>query len=281
MSIAELLLESAQVLRNAGVPEARREAGSLLAHVLDRDRTFIISHAEDHVADEPLARFRALIQRRAAGEPTQYLVGHQEFFGLEFVVSPAVLIPRPETELLVEKAIELARDTEPLICDIGTGSGCVAVSLLCNLAGGQAKALDISVEALQIAKLNAQKHGVGDRIEFIRSDGFDGIEKEAVFDLVVSNPPYITEQAFPGLQREVRDYEPRTALSPGGDGLALIRRLIAEGHLVLKTNGHLLIEIGFDQRDAVMELIDQKVWRLLDFYRDLQGIPRTVVLQKR
>lgn len=279
VSIAEVLLEAASLMRSAGVPDARLDAGLLLAHVLDRDRTFIITHAEESVSEADLVRFRKVVERRASGEPLQYIVGQQEFFGLEFEVTPHVLIPRPETELLVETALELINESA-LICDVGTGSGCVAISLLYKVTGARAVALDISVQALQVAGRNAKRHSVDDRIEFKVSDCFNELEVEPRFDLIVSNPPYVAENAMAGLQREVRDHEPRFALTPGGDGLSVIKRLIAEGHLFLKTGGHLLIEIGFDQRDAVVELVDEKVWRVIDIYKDLQGIPRTLTLQK-
>ncbi len=280
VTIAEVLLEAARMLRGAGVPDARLDAGLLLAHVLHNDRTFIITHAEDPISGEELLSFRALIERRASGEPLQYIVGHQEFFGLDFEVSPHVLIPRPETELLVETALELMTDPASLICDVGTGSGCIAISLLHKVTGARAMALDISGAALKVAEGNAQKHSVAERIEFKLSDCFDAIEIAPRFDLVVSNPPYVAEAAMSGLQREVRDHEPRFALTPGGDGLSVIGRLIAEGHLFVKTGGHLLLEIGFDQRARVSRLVDEKIWKLIDIYKDLQGIPRTLTLRK-
>ena len=280
ISIAELLLVSAESLRNSGVPNARLDAGALLAHALGRDRTFIITHSDDVVADGVLARYRELIERRAQGEPLQYIVGHQEFFGLDFEVTPQVLIPRPETELLVETALDLI-DATPFILDVGTGSGCIAITLLTKCAGARAIAVDVSEEALEVAKRNARRHSVDHRIEFKLSDCFSAIESKAQFDLIVSNPPYVNEDAMDGLQREVRDYEPAIALTPGGDGLSVINRLISAGHTFLKKNGHLLIEIGFDQRDAVMQMVEEKVWELVEIYKDLQGIPRTLTLRKR
>jgi release factor glutamine methyltransferase len=280
-TIAELLLESTRVLHSAGVPEARKEAGSLLAHVLERDRTFLITHPEDSVPDELTARLQEFLQRRSRGEPLQYLTGHQEFYGLDFEVSPSVLIPRPETELVVEAALEfLSKDGPSLVCDVGTGSGCIAISLLHHRDLAHAVAIDVSTDALSVARTNATKHRVHDRIMFVACDGLTAISRRPVFDVVVSNPPYVTEQAMPGLQREVRDYEPRIALTPGGDGLRIIRKLLADSPSVLKRGGHLLIEIGFDQNEAVRDLVDREVWELLDIHQDLQGIPRLVALQK-
>ena len=282
ISIAEALKEATRVLNDAGVPEARREAGSLLSFVLGRDRTFLISHAEDQVSDDLLRRFREGVERRASGEPLQYITGVQDFFGREFRVTPDVLIPRPETELLVEAAIERVRDnSEAFICDVGTGSGCIAVTLLCELRGARAVAVDTSQAALEIARLNAGRHAVLDRIEFAVSDCFGPLDAgKYQFDLVVSNPPYVSAEMMEGLQREVRDHEPLVALSPGADGLRVIRRLMVEAPEFLRDEGHLIMEIGFDQSEAVNGLVDQGVWRLLEIRPDLQGIPRIVILRK-
>ena len=276
-------------MRKAGVPEARREAGSLVAYVVGRDRSFILTHAEDPLAEEQAEQFREWLERRANGEPLQYLTGHQEFFGLDFEVTNDVLIPRPETELLVETALKLLRESEeaPVICDVGTGSGCVVISLLSELrevSGARAVAIDLSPAALEVAKRNAARHSVTERMDFVISDCFSALSlpdaSQSLFDLIVSNPPYVTERAFAGLQREVRGFEPRTALVAGADGLVVIRRLLLEAGSFLKTGGHFLFEIGFDQSAAVEQMIDPKIWRLLDIHKDLQGIPRTVALQE-
>jgi release factor glutamine methyltransferase len=288
-SIAEAILQGAHKLREAGVSDPRREAGSLVAAVLDKDRSFILIHAEDPIAEEQAERFRAWLERRASGEPLQYITGHQEFFGLDFEVTKDVLIPRPETELLVENALKLARESAdaPFICDVGTGSGCVVISLLHELreiSGARATAIDLSPAALRIAKRNAARHGVVERLDFVISDCFSALNSpdtsQSFFDLIVSNPPYVEEGALAGLQREVRDFEPRAALAAGADGLSIIRRLLVEAPYFLKTGGHLLFEIGFDQSAAVEQLIDPDTWKLLDIYQDLQGIPRTVALKK-
>jgi len=280
-TIAEVLREASRILLAAGVPEARRDAGSLLSHVVGKDRTFLIGHAEDQLDDEVLVQFHSYVERRALGEPLQYIVGVQDFFGREFRVTPDVLIPRPETELLVEAALELINDSAGLICDVGTGSGCIAITLLCEIAGVRAIALDNSLAALEVAKLNAQRLSVSERIVFLVSDCFNALDpSEYQFDLVVSNPPYVPAAVLSGLQREVRDHEPRVALSPGPDGLTMIRRLLHETLAFLKTGGHLIMEIGFDQGEAVTNLVDAEVWRLVEIKPDLQGIPRILVLQK-
>ncbi len=281
ISIAEALTKATTALNNADVPEARREAGSLLSFVLGKDRTFLISHVEDLVSGDSYQTFQEFVERRARGEPLQYITGVQDFFGREFRVTPDVLIPRPETELLVEGAIELV-DSEPFICDVGTGSGCIAVTLLCELQKARAVAVDKSRPALEIAKLNADKHSVLNRIEFAISDCFEALDPARYqFDLVVSNPPYISAAMMEGLQREVREHEPLVALSPGSDGLTVIRRLMLETPAFLKHEGYLIMEIGFEQSAAVRSLVDDRVWRLCDIKPDLQSIPRIVVLQNK
>jgi len=283
-SIAQAILQGANKLRKAGVPEERREAGSLLMHVLNRDRTFILAHAEDQLSDEQVEKFIGSLDARAQGKPLQYITGRQEFFGLEFEVTSDVLIPRPETELLVEAALALVSGIEqPYICDVGTGSGCIVVTLLHKLAKARGVALDISEAALAVAERNADRHGLHERLSFIASDCFSGLGPSfsAAFDLIVSNPPYVAERAFDGLQREVRDFEPRVALMAGADGLSVIRRVLIEGREYLKSGGLLIFEIGFDQHEAVRQLIDENSWKLLEMYDDLQGIPRTVALMKR
>jgi release factor glutamine methyltransferase len=284
LTIAGALRAAATALRVAGLPEPRREAGSLLSHALGRDTAFLITHADEALKADELAAFREAVARRAAGEPFQYIAGRQEFYGLEFEVSPDVLIPRPETELLVETALGLLKTTEaPLVCDVGTGSGCIAVALLHERRDARGLALDVSPPALAVAARNAARHGVGHRLRLLVSDCFDALAAGdaggARFDLVASNPPYVAEAAVEGLQREVREHEPRVALTPGGDGLSVVRRLVAESPRFLKPGGHLLMEIGYDQHERVAALVDASVWTLLDIHRDLQGIPRTVALE--
>jgi release factor glutamine methyltransferase len=280
-SIADSLREASEALESSGVPEARREAGSLLSFIIGEDRTFLISHADDRLEETELDRFREAVGRRAEGEPLQYITGVQDFYGREFRVTPDVLIPRPETELLVEAALEVVADVPgPSICDVGTGSGCIAVTLLCERTDAHAVAVDISEPALAIAAQNAQRHGVNKRIAFRVSDCFHGMEPTS-FDLLVSNPPYVSSSALPGLQREVRDHEPLVALSPGADGLRVIRRLLDDGPAFLNPTGHLIMEIGFDQGEKVQSLINRDAWRLVEIRPDLQQIPRIVVLQRR
>jgi release factor glutamine methyltransferase len=281
ISIANATAVGAQLLDAAGIDEPRMEAGSLLAHVLGRDRTFIIAHAQDPLTDEQMGSFRGFVGRRAQGEPLQYLTGRREFFKLEFEVTPDVLIPRPETEIIVETARELLRDeAQPLIADIGAGSGCIAISLLNELRAARAVATDISPAALRVARRNAERHGVNDRLTLQESDCFSALEPAGQFSLIASNPPYVSDNQRNAMPREVL-YEPAAALFAGPDGLAVIRRLLRDAPLFLQRDGYLVFEIGFGQHEAVKNLIDRDVWKLLEIREDLQHIPRTVVLQNR
>lgn len=280
-SIREVWRAASEVLEQNGVPDARREAGALLTHVTGKDRTFLISHAEDVVGESNLRRFLEVIQRRAGGEPAQYIIGSQDFYGRAFRVTPAVLIPRPETELLVEAALKVMNENAK-ICDVGTGSGCIAITVLCERTDARAVAVDVSEAALEVARENAREQSVEPRIVFRVSDCFTALDPETdQFDLIVSNPPYVSAKALPGLQREVKDHEPLVALSPGEDGLVVIRRLLNESRSFLRESGYLFMEIGFDQGEAVQQLVDKSVWNLKEVLPDLQCIPRIVVLQKK
>lgn len=279
ISIELTIKEGAAILRDANVKDARREAASLLADLLERDRGFLIAHSNDFLPDRQYRTFRDLIARRARGEPLQYITGHREFFGLDFEVSPAVLIPRPETELIVEAAIELCRDdSTPAIADIGTGSGCIAISILHELKTAEAVATDISPAALEVAQRNAERHGVEQRLTLIESNGFGQISATNPFSLIVSNPPYVSDTELAEVSREVR-FEPRTALAGGKDGLLIIKRLLNEARPFVHLGGYFIFEIGFGQSELVEELIDRRLWKLLEVRTDLQGIPRTFILQ--
>ncbi|HYN85165.1 MAG TPA: peptide chain release factor N(5)-glutamine methyltransferase [Pyrinomonadaceae bacterium] len=286
LTVREALDEASAALRDAGVSDARREAATLLMHAAGRDRAYLFAHDDETLDEVAAARFRGFVARRARGEPSQYVTGRQEFYGRDFEVTPDVLIPRPETEHLVEAALEVLTGlSAPVICDVGTGSGCVAVTLLAERADARGVAVDISEAALRVAARNAERHGVRDRLALRVSDCFDSLgansqDEQARFDVVVSNPPYVRESQMSGLQREVRDFEPRVALTPGGDGLGVVRRLVGESARHLKTGGHLLFEIGFDQHEEVARMIDARVWTALETRPDLQSIPRVVVLRR-
>jgi release factor glutamine methyltransferase len=278
--IGDALRRASRELDHGGVAEARREASSLLSHIIGKDRTFLISHTEDRLGADELERFENAVARRAAGEPAQYITGTQDFYGRAFRVTPDVLIPRPETELLVQAALPVM-SAGAVICDVGTGSGCIAITLLCERTDARAVAVDVSEAALEVARQNARELLVKDRVEFKLSDCFGALRRgEDLFDVIVSNPPYVSANMLAGLQREVRDHEPVVALTPGDDGLSVIRRLLDDSRAFLREDGYLLMEIGFDQGETVQHLVDENVWTLKEIRPDLQGIPRIVILQK-
>lgn len=276
MTIAESLIIAARELRAGGVAQPERESASLLVFVLGRDRTFLIAHNDYELTPSETTYYADVIERRKRREPFQHIVGKQEFYGLDFVVSPDVLIPRPETELLVETAIETLAGTENArICEIGTGSGCIVVSILDKLRTATAVAVDISEAALTIARSNAEINGVADRVKFQLSDIFNALDQQK-FDVIVSNPPYIPAGDIAELQSEVRDFDPLTALTDGFDGLSIIRRIIGDAPRFLDKNGSLLLEIGFGQAAAVDEMFIRDMWCEPEFLNDLQGIARVV-----
>lgn len=274
--IDEILRAAAETLAKSDIDEPRRQAASLLALALNKDRTFLIAHPEYEPAPGEQALFEEYLARRSAREPLQYIRGTQEFYGLEFEVAPGVLIPRPETEILVENSISLLKEkAAPVLCEVGTGSGCIGISILHGVPAASAVGLDISRAALDLTQKNAQKHGVSDRLRLLRSDLFNALAGEK-FDLIVSNPPYISKAEYDGLQPEVRDFEPQTALTDGGSGLSIIGRIAAESPRFLKPGGFLLMEIGFGQAEKVAEIFNAGAWQSFEILPDLQSIPRTV-----
>lgn len=284
-TIAKVLRLATDKLRAADISEAQLTAQSLLAAALGQDRTYLIVNFKRQLTSNEIARFEKLLSRRVVGEPLQYIIGHQEFFGLEFEVTPDVLIPRPETELIVEEILRLAEGVDasasPVIIDIGTGSGCLAVTFAREIPNARVIASDISLAALSVALRNARRHSLNDRIAFLNADLITAFVEAPIADFIVSNPPYIAAEELPQLQREVRDWEPQVALTDFFDGLSVYRRLFREAPARLRSNGHLLCEIGYSQSDAVVQLIDEKHWNEPRLLSDLQGIPRVIVLQKR
>lgn len=276
MTAAEALKLARLELEAAGVAEARKEATSLLAFALKKDKTFLIAHPEYSLNTGEEVCFARLTARRAAREPQQYITGVQEFFGLEFEVTPDVLIPRPETEMVVEAAVQILSPLEsPRFCDVGIGSGCIAVSILYNVPAAVAGGCDISMAAIAVAGRNAHKNGVRERLDLRRSDVFAGFNNEK-FNLIASNPPYVPSGDIGGLQEEVRDFEPHIALTDGKDGLSIIRRIVEGAPRYLLPGGLLLMEIGFNQAPVVEKMFDGGQWPELGFLPDLQGIPRMV-----
>ena len=273
MDVASALNAASAALSEAGLAESRRDAASLLCFVLDRPQAWVIAHPEYMLDEEEAAAFALAVGRRVEREPLQYITGRQEFFRLDFDVEPGVLIPRPETEILVENAIErLSAVDEPTLYEIGVGTGCISISILNELRNAQGVGVDISPLALQLASRNAQKHMVADRFDLRSGSLFE--PADSPFDAVVSNPPYVPDADLAGLQPEVRDYEPVEALAGGVDGLVVLRRIIAEAPRNLKRGGALIVEIGFGQAEAVDKLLADPAWADVRVDNDLQGIPR-------
>lgn len=280
--IAEILRTATDVLRENGIAEPRREAALLLAFALEKDKTFLVSHDDYELSSEENTLFQSFLIRRANREPFQYITGSQEFYRLDFFVTPDVLIPRPETELIVENALEILREIEkPRFCEVGTGSGCISVSILHEAKTATAISLDISPKALEIARKNAVANDVSARLELKKSDIFAALDykKDVKFDLIVSNPPYVPFNDLAGLQPEVRDHEPQIALTDGSDGLSIIEKIIAESPQYLKPNGFLLMEIGYGQAAEVSRMFRPEIWKNVELLPDLQGIQRTVKAQ--
>lgn len=261
-------------MQKSGISEPRREVVSLLIFSLNKDRTFLIAHPEYILSSEEEKRFQAVLQRRANREPFQYITGNQEFYRLDFEVTRDVLIPRPETELIVENAIKLLPENSKF-CEVGIGSGCISIAILHNVETATAIGLDISANALQIAKKNAQRHKVSDRLQLKISDIFEVLQNKK-FDLIVSNPPYIPRQDFEVLQPEVRDFEPIIALTDGVNGLSIIEKVINDAPDFLKSHGILLMEIGFNQANEVKEMFSPQIWQSVEILPDLQNIPRMI-----
>lgn len=277
MTIAECLRIGTEKLAAASVAQPAREAASLLMNATGRDRTFLVAHGEYELSAAEQKTWESYIERRQNREPFQHIVGVQEFYGLDFVVTRDVLIPRPETELLVEIAVSvLAGIDSPKFCEIGVGSGCISVSVLHEVPNSSAIAVDISVQALKIARINAVNNKVAARVEFMISDVFTNVQTDK-FHAVLSNPPYIPATAIPHLQIEVRDFDPTTALTDGGDGLSIIRSIVMDSPQFLLPSGYLILEIGFDQAEDVRRMFQPELWENVEIFDDLQGIPRTVV----
>ena len=269
------ILQAARARLAATSQNPRRDAEVLLAHVLGWDQAALLTHPERLLSPAVADRFESLLRRRLASEPIQYLTGAQEFFGLLLEVSPDVLIPRPETEHLVEAVLErFGREANARIVDVGTGSGAIAVALAHALPRSQVTAVDVSSAALEVARRNAQRHGVMERVRLLHSDLLAAIDS-ADFDAVVSNPPYIADGEL--LEPQVSNYEPHSALYAGPTGLEVYERLIPQARRVLKPQGWLVLEIGHGQQPALEALLSR--WRGVRFLPDLQGIPRVVEAQ--
>jgi len=281
MNIAEALL-TARCRLTGTIAEPVREARQLLAAAIDRKREFIIAHPEYDLTDEELSKFEYFLARRLKREPLQYILGRQEFYGLEFLVGPGVLIPRPETETLVRlAAVSFGEREEPRFLEIGVGSGCISITLLKILPTARIIGVDISRRALFYARRNAERHRVRPRLHLIQSDLF-GAFADMRFDAILTNPPYVASDELISLEPEVKDYEPKEALTVGADGLSLIRHIVAAAPHYLISGGGLFMEIGFGQLERVKKLFaaDHR-WASIVFEKDLSGVERTAVAFRR
>ena len=277
-------------LEEHGVGSPRRNAEVLLMFVLDCDRAYLYAHPERELTGQEIARYDEVLDERGRGVPAQYITGHQEFWELDLIVTPAVLIPRPETEHVVETVLQLAGemrggkgDRVPAgqgpglrIADVGTGSGCIALALAQELPHAELWGTDISPAAVEIARLNAARLQLGERVRWAQADLLQGAETE--LDFVVSNPPYVGEGEADKVQREVKKFEPREAVFAGPQGLDVIARLIPQARMHLKAEGWLVMEIGYTQEAPVRALL--RDWPEVRTALDLQGIPRVIAARK-
>jgi release factor glutamine methyltransferase len=291
--VRSALREAMRRLRAAAVPSHTLAAELLLMHTLGRDRAWLYAHPEQPLDAVQLAAYFDLVERRIAGVPTQYLTGRQEFWGLELEVTPDVLIPRPETEHVVEVALErlgpptweeeaagLPRGHGLRIADVGTGSGCLAIALACELPGAQVFATDISAAALAVARRNACRHGVAARVHLLQGNLLDALAGPPL-DLIVSNPPYVGRREADHLPHEVRAHEPAQALYGGECGQELYAPLIAQAARRLRSGGILVLELGYNALPHVRPLFDtEKDWQQIRLTQDLAGIPRVLSAQR-
>ena len=275
-------------LEEHDVPSANLAAELLLMHVLQQDRSFLYTHAEQDFPAELFERYMELIGERCTGKPTQYITGHQEFWGLDFEVTPAVLIPRPETEHIVEAVLDLiSREgllkQQPFrIADAGTGSGCISIALAKELPHAELYATDISTDALEVAARNAERLGAAGQVKFLESDLLScllGPEFLGTFDFVISNPPYVGHDELADVQREVRMFEPRLAWGDLARGEEIYARLFPQAHQLLKADGSVVVEIGYNKKDAVLRLLAQG-WQQQEVRPDLAAIPRVITARK-
>ena len=287
-TVQDVLRRGAEFLCGVGVESARFDAELLLCHVLGWSREKLWLNQKESLEATQRELFEQVLRRRARKEPVAYITGIREFWSLDFLVSPVVLVPRPETELLVEIALRLVEsvdvaDSKLRILDLGTGSGAIAVSLARESENVEVWATDISPGALEVAEANAVRHGMIERIRFCEGDLFEPVtEFEDAFDMVVSNPPYVKREEMKDLPPDVRDWEPRLALDGGPDGLDFYRRMVEEGHAFLREGGSMLLEIAADMGNEVSELFG-KVGRYsqVDIYQDYAGRNRVAVAHKR
>lgn len=276
-TISSLLNWTVNYFKSKNIQSARLDAEVLLSHVLRQERIYLYVHFDEPMEQNELSKFREYVKKRAQHVPIAYIIGEREFMGLPFKVTKDTLIPRPDTEILVENVLNnVDRDKEIEIVDIGTGSGAIILSLLVNLPKAQGKTVDISSKAIEVAKENAVNLQVNDRCEFFVGDLFAPLNGNK-FDLIVSNPPYIPQKDIATLEDDVKEYEPVSALTDGGDGLSYYRRLLSEGKAYIKENGFIALEIGIYQSEDVKQIAMDNGWKNIKIIKDYAGIDRVVL----
>lgn len=277
MTIFDMINKGAEVLSKSLTDvNYRFESELLLSFVLNKERIYLIVHQDETINDKSADLFLSYIERRAKGEPFSYITGSKEFMSLDFTVRSGVLIPRPDTEALVCHVIDNFRDKNPLILDLCTGSGAIAVSCAKYIEGAFVTAVDISDVCIKTAKENAEKHGVANKVTVICADVLTDFETSKKFDCIVSNPPYIKTDVLPTLMKDVRDFEPSLALDGGDDGLIFYRKISALAPLFLNENGILAFEVGHDQAEDVKKIMHSEGFNDIEFIKDLAGINRVV-----
>ncbi len=287
MTIKETLQRTVEKLDRAGVITARLDAELLLATVLHKGRAWVFTHDSDRIDGKTLALFEGLVDRRARREPLQYIVGSQEFWGLDFIVTPDVLIPRPETEFVVAAALQdlKASSGEKTIIDLCTGTGCIAICLAKEIDGARTFAVDASGKALGVARKNALLHNVAERVTFLEGDLFAPLKELALqgaADVITANPPYVPAADKPSLQPEVRDYEPSIALFAGPEGIEISRRIIETAPTFLKNGGALIMEMGIGQTQKLAAIVDGTgAYGAPDIVKDLAGIDRVIIVKRK
>ena len=288
MQLRDALQAGLKHLLEHDVPSANLAAELLLMHVLRQDRSFLYMHSEQDFPGEQFGHYMELIGERCTGKPIQYITGHQEFWGLDFEVTPAVFIPRPETEHIIEGVLDLisrkgrTKQEAFRIVDVGTGSGCIPITLAKELPCAEVYATDISADALEVAARNAKRLGAERQVKFLESDLLSRLlEPELLgsFDFVVSNPPYVGHDELADVQREVREFEPRLAWGDLAHGEEIYARLFPQAQQLLKPGGSVVVEIGYNKKDAVLRLLDQG-WQEREVRPDLAGIPRVITARK-
>jgi len=281
--VASARLWAIRELRNARIECPETAADTLLGFVLGWDRVRVLSRCEQDLDEKTWRQFQELVGRHRAGEPLQHLTGEREFYGLAFYVNSEVLIPRPETEILVEEALKLMQampEVESRFVDVGTGSGCIAVSIVHEMPSATGWGTDISLAALQVAQKNAVRHGVDQRLQFIQADLVECFPGTPIFDFVLSNPPYVAAQDYDRLPPMVRDHEPSRALLGGTDGLEVYGQLIPAASARLKPGGYMLLELGAGQEKQVARMIQDCGLSLQSLVKDLRGISRCLIARK-